>query len=977
MRTLLSILFITLSFCISAQDAYWRFENNANDDMGNYNLTAVSSPGYSTTRIEGTHSADLDLSMGNRYETTTNLVHGDGGLTITFAFQNWNGSGNRIIYTTGYSTGNRFEIYADCANKAIVVLTNNGSVTATASSANSSWTAGDWVTGSVRLYSTSGTYCGIFVNGSKSGTDSTIQSGWTTNAIVALGANRLGSNETTFYGRVDNVSVYTCALTNAQIAALHTNIASDYEVSCSSAPGTSYSPIHGRHVRFYANGIEKRDKPRSPSGSFFYWKLPGGTILPPSGNGDYYFSSINGNDANDGLSAATPKQTLSALNALLSSLLPGDTVLIERGSYYNNVSLNFTRSGTTSEPVVFGCYGSGALPILSGADVMTSFVPAGGNLWYIDDTRILNNLTRQYDAWTGSYQEYDLRTGGIGWIAINGTYSGMSQYPDGDPLSFEVVDLKTPEETVNRFRWVTDNSNPFPSTDLANGYTQGKLMQGQWSNVFTTLTYSNASTLSLTESDFMSMFGPFVPGLKGKVLNSTHATVSNLNGEYTIIPSLQRLYVYYNGDLNAQTVEVPVNDYVISITNASNIVIQDLDIRNGRLFDINIHGGMFNALKRCIISRCPGNAVNIAGSVLSSVQESDISYADNGIGVSYGSGIIMQGNYIHHIGLDAMLGDKNGASSNGIYLRDNVGDNYMEANVFYMLGYCGVHSHDDKEDYQSAGVHIKYNLAREWCLKQTDGGAHYLVGNNDDAGSEVIGNICIRSDSISPWVNSNSNPIINSIYIDDNNSYVDVDSNSVWGVGMFNHFGNNYNRYRHNKILVNNYNNYANDGFHSEAAGPTSINVTFSNNEVVSTSNSTRLYKHIGTISKTDFSECSTWTIDNNKYFSYNSGQNFFAFSNAWDSWQYFTTLAAWRTFTGKEANSELKFNSTMSTTEAVMYVNYSGSSHTFDLGTATFRDYDNNVVTGTVIVPKYRSVILYKTGGSLDGDSNIYIDLP
>lgn len=968
MKTTLTILLISTSLVVSAQDAYWRFENNANDDMGNYNLTAVGGAGYSSSvKLEGSYSGNVNTNVGQRFVTSGDFNFGPDGLTINFAFYHSATTNyNTILDTRVNGTGNGMFIFLDCANRRIYLRTNDGTTTGDISTATNAYTLNAWNYISVRIYDTQAGYGKFFVNGAQSGTDTALQSGWDVTAQLALGGDLAGNS---FWGYIDGVSINTCALTNAQIYALYTNRASEYSVACPTLPVSSYNPIRGRHVRFFANGIEKKDKPRP--GGYFYWKLPDGITLPPAGNGDFYFSSINGNDANDGLTALTPKQTEAALKLLLPNLLPGDTVLFERGSSWNEVDLNITTSGTASEPIVFGDYGSGDLPIFKGSAVMTSFASAGGNLWYKSDSRIVNKLNRFYDAWTGSWQDYDIRTGGIGWVAINGTYSGMSQYPDGAPLSFEAVDEQY------RYRWITDYSNPFPATNLANGYTQVKVMQGEWSPVFTTLTYSNASTLSLTEGDFLADFGYLRTGLKGKILNSTHSSVSNLNGEYTLIPSLQRIYLYYNSDINAQTVEIPVCDSVISITNASWVKLQNLDIRNSRLHNVKIHDGSNITIENCVISRCPGNGINIAGAEDITVIGNDISYADNGAGIAYGDGVIVTGNNIHHIGIDAMLGDKNGASSNGVYLRDNVGTNYVIGNVFDTLGYCGVHSHDDAADPASAGVIARNNLGREWCMKQTDGGFIYYVGNNEDAGSLVRGNIGIRSDSVTAWANETYTPIINGIYIDDVNSYVDVDSNALYGVGIFNHFGNSYNNYTQNKVLVQYYNNSINAAFHSEPSSSVSYYVNVSNNEFVSTNNSTSLFTVIGRQNVYTFSDHSTWTIDNNKYFSYNSGQNFFSFSTFWDNWQYFNTLAAWQTFTGKEASSTLKFNSTMSTTEAVMYMNYSSSSHEFDLGTATFRDYDNNVVSGSVTIPAYRSRILYKTGGSLDGDNPVYVVYP
>ncbi|HQM22926.1 MAG TPA: hypothetical protein PK572_04740 [Kiritimatiellia bacterium] len=69
-------------------------------------------------------------------------------------------------------------------------------------------------------------------------------------------------------------------------------------------------------------------------------------------DGDVYTPGFTGNDSNDGLTPTTPKLTL---NNLLSStnLLPGDIVLIDTGTYSNNVVIGAGVNGTVDNRIVF------------------------------------------------------------------------------------------------------------------------------------------------------------------------------------------------------------------------------------------------------------------------------------------------------------------------------------------------------------------------------------------------------------------------------------------------------------------------------------------------------------------------------------------------------------------------------------------------------------------------------------------------
>jgi hypothetical protein len=71
-----------------------------------------------------------------------------------------------------------------------------------------------------------------------------------------------------------------------------------------------------------------------------------------SNDGDVYTPDFTGNDANDGLTPSTPKLTLNNLLAS-TNLLPGDAVLIDTGTYTNNVVIGTNVNGTEGNRIVF------------------------------------------------------------------------------------------------------------------------------------------------------------------------------------------------------------------------------------------------------------------------------------------------------------------------------------------------------------------------------------------------------------------------------------------------------------------------------------------------------------------------------------------------------------------------------------------------------------------------------------------------
>ena len=76
----------------------------------------------------------------------------------------------------------------------------------------------------------------------------------------------------------------------------------------------------------------------------------------------YYVDSKGGNDSNDGTSESKAFKTLDKVNGL--NLEPGDTVLLKKGSVFEDQALKFTKedSGTAEVPVKVSTYGEGKRP---------------------------------------------------------------------------------------------------------------------------------------------------------------------------------------------------------------------------------------------------------------------------------------------------------------------------------------------------------------------------------------------------------------------------------------------------------------------------------------------------------------------------------------------------------------------------------------------------------------------------------------
>ena len=89
-----------------------------------------------------------------------------------------------------------------------------------------------------------------------------------------------------------------------------------------------------------------------------------GVCLPASAR-TYYVSSSFGDDSRNGLCEQTCWRTLARVNN--EAFRAGDRILLRRGDRWSE-TLRPPSSGTEFQPIVFGAYGSGAAPILSGGE---------------------------------------------------------------------------------------------------------------------------------------------------------------------------------------------------------------------------------------------------------------------------------------------------------------------------------------------------------------------------------------------------------------------------------------------------------------------------------------------------------------------------------------------------------------------------------------------------------------------------------
>ena len=93
-----------------------------------------------------------------------------------------------------------------------------------------------------------------------------------------------------------------------------------------------------------------------------------------------FYVSPNGNDNLSGTSPAQAWRTIARVQQHMLQFQPGDQILFERGGTFPG-SLSIYRSGAAGQPIVFGAYGTGSKPIISGGLPVTGWTQHQGNIW--------------------------------------------------------------------------------------------------------------------------------------------------------------------------------------------------------------------------------------------------------------------------------------------------------------------------------------------------------------------------------------------------------------------------------------------------------------------------------------------------------------------------------------------------------------------------------------------------------------------
>jgi len=260
------------------------------------------------------------------------------------------------------------------------------------------------------------------------GDDIYIHSGWTTTITTSFNAPSTSPSDITWDGAniitadysADTIYIHsgktsTITATMAVQGTAGTGIADDN-------PSAAATPVESTGaVSFAATTVSGGSPPAlTPVGSTGAVSFSGLTV---AGSGAavtgtiYYVDQSGGSDAASGTATDEAWKTLAKVSG--ASFSPGDWVLLKRGETWRE-QLTFPSSGTVSDQITIGAYGSGADPKIRGSNLVGTWSVYSGNVWratltsapsavFADGTRgieqgsIVACISDRDWYWSGSY----------------------------------------------------------------------------------------------------------------------------------------------------------------------------------------------------------------------------------------------------------------------------------------------------------------------------------------------------------------------------------------------------------------------------------------------------------------------------------------------------------------------------------------------------------------------------------------------
>jgi hypothetical protein len=992
MKYLAVILLSILSWSIQAQqpDLLFWFDNTAADSSATGLATSVhlAGPTYSATAYQGTHSYN---PASTEHIETASFDVGN-----TFSISGWiraSGTNSRTIVTNeANATGNGFAIRISSDNSLNIITYNSGGTfdlkyTAAGVYNDNTWFHFVVVVNRLTLSAN------IYINNVYVSQTGGIRSDFATSSALSIGAYKDGTNSaTTDY--IDNLQVYKRLLNVTEIDSLYNHGTEKFYLSMPDAAPPP-STVDGNFINHqlaasYINDltvsryvIYPRSAPSYPD-----------TVINDFTGKVLYVCEVDGNNENDGLAQERPIK-ITGITATIDTTF--DYIVFSDTTHYGTFTLNNIDNtyGSKLKIQTWNKYGRGYATIAGLTNV--GGWTQSGNYW--TRTGLTGLPAKRNDIFNQTGEDYDFYTkSGMNGLYINGTWYGMSRYPDNGFLSMESRTIAyLPNGEV-------DYSNTFMRDNqgiATSGYWNGGMVQTQVM-FFVPSKLTISSYLSTGAFFFADVYGSYTSEWSNtqKYFIINHHNAANLNGEWTQNFSTGNIEVYYNGNLNDQTVQLPLVDDCIRIVGSDYIQIKQLNFIGANKAQIRASNSTGLTITQCNFSQAPVAAVATFGIDTLSITYCNVNIStDNGFVGLENDYEVYKYNRLSEIGVNYYGGDRDGRHMQGICVNQFYGSVYIENNIIDSCGYNGIGHYVAMRD--GAYVHDYRNWINYSNMVMSDGASIYASAVHGTTQKYIRGNLITNTYENRAY-NATGADLSVGIYLDSaypdectsggvkmEHRKWDIDSNITWNVAK--NFFININNTRHR--LINNtavsmtsYANYDSEGYYyknsyTDCKTPDSLEITHNTfimgpngGKFMHSESWNRFYPATNVVDYNDYRD--PFAVDSDVWWTSNDANG----SPAYE--QYYFTLPEIRALTPWEDHSTLNDPSwlmgdvTGITEDQMiwMYANWTATAHTFDLGSTVYKNLDGDDVSTSITVQPYKAVVLFYKSGAVPTHDNLTV---
>jgi len=449
-----------------------------------------------------------------------------------------------------------------------------------------------------------------------------------------------------------------------------------------------------------------------------------------------YYIDNNAAPGGNGLSPSTAFNKLVQLNSL--SLQPGDSVLLNRGDIFRE-TLVINNSGNAGSPIYYGAYGTGNLPVISGAIIVTGWV---------------NNTGLVYTSYCSNCPS------ALSQLFVNEQLHIPARYPNTGYFTMSAV-------SANGFA-SPSLSNAANTWDSAFVYAKTE----HWViDQFTVHSYTPGQIITNPPNHFYASY-PFEQ-YNGFFLTGKPICLDTLGEWY--FDSTSKIISVIPLDTNSlQTLgaEVSVQSNCIQISNVQYITIENLQLEKSLADAL-----LIQATSNITINNCPfaqAGRDGVGGFADYSTTNTNLtitncSFTDinnTGIDIGAGSSILIKNNTVKRCGLVPGMGQGFDNGYGGIYCPSN---STITGNIVDSVGYSAIHVNSSDT--------VTYNLCTHYGLTKDDcGGVYFWSGTGNYVAYNIAGDGFGNGEgTIFP-----NRMMINGIYSDDHSTGNTIINNTCY-----------------------------------------------------------------------------------------------------------------------------------------------------------------------------------------------------